>query len=50
MSRHTFEDKLKAIDLYLDKRSSYRETTKLMSATRLNDRVLALDRKVNVKK
>ncbi|MEJ9312940.1 hypothetical protein P4655_16395 [Priestia megaterium] len=31
MSRHTFEDKLKAIDLYLN-RNSYRETAKLMSA------------------
>jgi transposase len=34
MSRHTFEDKLKAIDLYLNKRNSYRETAKLMSATK----------------
>ncbi|WP_375232420.1 IS3 family transposase [Priestia megaterium] len=34
MSRHTFEDKLKAIDFYLNKRNSYRETAKLMSATK----------------
>ncbi|MFL0495706.1 hypothetical protein [Priestia megaterium] len=34
MSRPTFEDKLKAIDLYLNKRNSYRETAKLMSATK----------------
>lgn len=34
MSKHIFEDKLKAIDLYLNKRNSYRETAKLMSATK----------------
>ncbi|MQR86966.1 hypothetical protein GFV16_13690 [Bacillus megaterium] len=33
MSRHTFEDKLKAIDLYLNKRNSYRETAKLLLGT-----------------